>query len=83
MKQYIIGGLIGAVLIFVLLKYVLKKTVVSDDSKTMENLLSLAQTEQAKKLMKTSEFGNMMNTKEFGTFVKDFGTEQLVNFIQI
>lgn len=80
--KYILSGLIGGILVFVILKYVIKKSVQSE-SKTTENLLNIAGTKEAKELILSDEFKALMKTDEFKTFATDFGTEQLVNFIAL
>lgn len=80
--KYFLAFLAGAVVVFVVLKYVVKKKP-TEESKTMENLLTLAKTEQAKELLKSEEFSELVKTDEFKKFATDFGTEALVNFILV
>jgi len=83
MKQYIIGALIGAVVIFVILKVIAKKPKVDSESKTMENILNVAKTDEARNLISSAEFTAVMKTPAFKKFATEFGMEQLVNFIQV
>lgn len=82
MKQYIIGALIGAVVLFIVLKVIAKKPK-NTESKTMENILEIAKTDEAKNLITSDEFRAVMKTPAFQNFATDFGLEQLANFIQV
>jgi len=80
--KYVLSGLLGGILVFIILKYVIKKPVESE-SKTTENLLNIAGTKEARELIFSNEFKALMKTDQFKTFATEFGTEQLVNFIAL
>lgn len=81
MKQYLIGGLIGAVLIFVVLKLISKKP--KSDSKIFDDLLELAKTQESKDLFKTEQFNKVLETQEFTKLATDLGVETIANFVTI
>lgn len=81
MKQIILAGLIGAVLMFVILKLVSKKE--KKESKTFENFKEVAMTPEAKALIKTDEFKELIKTDQFIKFATVFGVEQLNEFVTL
>lgn len=83
MKQYIIGGFIGALVLFVILKMIAKKPKQNKDSKTVSNLIEVAKTSEAKNLILSDEFTALRKTEQFKRFATDYGLEALTNFIQV
>ena len=68
--------LVGAVLMFVILKFISTKPVVTN-SETSANFNKLLNTPEAGKLIQSSEFTNLLLTKEFRTLAKGIGDEYL------
>jgi hypothetical protein len=81
--KYVLCFLAGAIVIFIVLKILVKKPDTGTPDKTFDNILALAKTKEAGNLIASDEFKALMKTSEFKTFAVDFGTEQLVNFITI
>lgn len=81
MKQMILAGVIGAALMFIILKLMNKKD--KKPSKTFDNFKDVAATPEAKALIKTDEFKSLIKTDQFVKFATDFGVEQLSEFVTV
>jgi hypothetical protein len=66
---------LGAVIMYVLLKVIAGKTVTADST---VRLKKLASTQQAANLVRTNEFREIVKTKEFIDFITSLTEEQLI-----
>ena len=67
--------LLGALIMFVLLKILAKTSATS--FKTTERLASLVKTQQVANLVRTNEFRELVKTNEFKSFILTLADEQL------
>ena len=70
--------LVGAVVMFVVLKFISTKPVVTN-SETSANFNKLLNTPEAGKLIQSPEFADLLLTKEFRTLAKGIGDEYLTS----